>query len=37
MLDDVKTAILDAGLYAITQSGDTVKIDVPERFAPKTW
>jgi hypothetical protein len=37
MLDDVKTAILDAGLYAITQSGDTVKIDVPEGFAPKTW
>jgi hypothetical protein len=37
MPDDVKTAILDAGLYAITQSGDTVKIDVPEGFAPKTW
>jgi hypothetical protein len=37
MLDDVKTAILDAGLYAITQSGDTVKIEVPEGFAPKTW
>jgi hypothetical protein len=37
MLDDVKTAILNAGLYAITQSGDTVKIDIPEGFAPKTW
>jgi hypothetical protein len=37
MLDDVKTAILEAGLYAITQSGDTVKIDVPEGFTPQTW
>ena len=37
MLDDVKTAILEARLYAITQSGDTVKIDVPEGFTPQTW
>jgi hypothetical protein len=37
MIDDVKTAILEAGLYAITQTGDTVKIDVPEGFTPKAW
>jgi hypothetical protein len=37
MVDDVKTVILKAGLYAITQSGDTVKIDVPEGFTPKVW
>ena len=35
--DTVKNAILKAGLYAITQTGDTVKIDVPEGFTPKTW
>jgi hypothetical protein len=37
MFDEVKTAILKAGLYVITQTGDTVRIDVPEGFAPKTW
>jgi hypothetical protein len=37
MTDAVKTAILKAGLYVITQTGDTVKIDVPEEFTPKTW
>jgi hypothetical protein len=37
MLDGVKAAVLKAGLYVITQTGDTVKIDVPEGFTPKTW
>jgi hypothetical protein len=37
MLDLVKTAALKAGLYVITQTGDTVKIDVPEGFVPKAW
>jgi hypothetical protein len=37
MPDTVKTAALKAGLYVITQTGDTVKIDVPEGFIPKTW
>jgi hypothetical protein len=37
MSSNVKTAALKAGLYVITQTGDTVKIDVPEGFAPKTW
>ncbi|MDR1622768.1 MAG: hypothetical protein LBS00_10380 [Synergistaceae bacterium] len=37
MADAVKTAILKAGLYAITQTGDTVKIDIPKGSAPKAW
>jgi hypothetical protein len=37
MPDSVKTAALKAGMYVITQTGDTVKIDVPEGFVPKTW
>jgi hypothetical protein len=37
MLDGIKAAILKAGLYVITQTGDTVKIDVPEGFIPKAW
>ena len=37
MTDAVKTAILKEGLYVITQTGDTVKIDIPEGFIPQTW
>jgi hypothetical protein len=37
MPNAVKAAALKAGLYVITQTGDTVKIDVPEGFTPKTW
>jgi hypothetical protein len=37
MTDTVKTAALKEGFYVITQTGDTVKIDIPEGFAPKTW
>jgi hypothetical protein len=37
MSDTVKTAALKAGMYVITQAGDTVKIDVPEDFIPKAW
>ena len=37
MPSNVKTAALKAGFYVITQTGDTVKIDVPEGFAPKAW
>ena len=33
----VKDAAIKAGLYVIEQSGDTVKIDVPEGFKPKEW
>ncbi|MDR1306096.1 MAG: hypothetical protein LBK74_00795 [Treponema sp.] len=28
---------LEKGFYVIEQSGDTVKIDVPEGFTPKVW
>jgi hypothetical protein len=37
MPDSVKTAAIKAGMYVVTQTGDTVKIDVPEGFVPKTW
>ena len=37
MPENVRTAALKAGLYVITQTGDTVKIDVPKDFVPKTW
>jgi hypothetical protein len=37
MPDSVKAAALNEGMYVITQTGDTVKIDIPEGFAPKTW
>jgi hypothetical protein len=37
MPSSVRTAALKAGLYVITQTGDTVKIDVPEGFVPHAW
>jgi hypothetical protein len=33
----VKTAARKAGLYVIEQSGDTMKIEVPEGFRPRDW
>jgi hypothetical protein len=33
----VKDYALRAGFYVIEQSGDTVKIDVPENFKPRAW
>jgi hypothetical protein len=35
--DPVKNAALKAGFYVIEQTGDTVKINVPEEFNPKEW
>ena len=32
-----KKAVIEAGLFAIEQSGDTMKIDVPEGFVPSEW
>jgi hypothetical protein len=32
-----KRATLEAGLYVVEQSGDTMKIDVPNDFIPKEW
>jgi hypothetical protein len=37
MTDSAKTAALKAGMYVIIQTGDTVKIDIPEDFVPKAW
>jgi hypothetical protein len=34
---DLKNYVLRKGFYLIEQSGDTVKIDPPEGFAPRIW
>ena len=33
----VKRAVIKAGLYVIEQTGDTMKIDVPNGFIPRRW
>jgi hypothetical protein len=33
----VKEAALEAGLYVIVQSGDTMQIESPEGFSPREW
>jgi hypothetical protein len=35
--DNVKEYAIKKGFYVIKQSGDTVKIEIPEGFTPKTW
>jgi hypothetical protein len=35
--DEVKEAAIEAGLYVIEQSGDTMKINIPEGFKPREW
>jgi exonuclease VII large subunit len=37
MLPNVKAFAIERGFYAIIQTGDTVKIDIPEGFTPKAW
>jgi len=32
-----KKATVEAGLYVIEQTGDTMKIDVPDDFVPREW
>ena len=32
-----KRAAIEAGFYVIMQSGDTMKIEVPEGFVPRRW
>ena len=32
-----KKAVIEAGFYVIMQSGDTMKIEVPEGFVPRRW
>jgi hypothetical protein len=33
----LKEAVIEAGLYAIEQSGDTMRRSVPEGFKPREW
>jgi hypothetical protein len=35
--NDVKEAVREAGMYVIEQSGDTMKIDMPDGFIPREW
>jgi len=35
--DIVKEAVREAGMYVIEQSGDTMKIDMPDGFIPREW
>jgi len=35
--DEVKKAVCEAGFFVIEQSGDTMKIDVPEGFVPREF
>jgi hypothetical protein len=37
MSPKLRRQVLKAGLYAIIQTGDTVKIDVPRDFIPRQW
>jgi predicted GTPase len=35
--DNVKDAARDAGFYVIEQSGDTMKIEIPEGWKPAAY
>ena len=35
--DQARKYALKAGLYVIVQSGDTMKLDIPEGFVPREW
>ncbi|MDR0586327.1 MAG: hypothetical protein LBG26_03715 [Treponema sp.] len=35
--EDVKAAAIETGFYVIEQSGDTMRISVPEGFRPRDW
>jgi hypothetical protein len=34
---EVKKATLDAGMYVLEQSGDTMKLEKPDDFVPRVW
>ena len=34
---EIKETTLKAGMYVIEQSGDTMKIDIPDGFVPREW
>jgi hypothetical protein len=33
----VKEAVLEAGLYVVAQSGDTMRLEIPAGFKPREW
>jgi len=35
--DKERNYALDAGFYVLEQSGDTIKLDLPEGFVPREW
>ena len=35
--DEAREYALKAGLYVLEQSGDTMKLDIPEGFVPREW
>ena len=35
--EDVKEAAIKAGFYVLVQSGNTMKIDIPQNFVPREW
>jgi dihydroxyacid dehydratase/phosphogluconate dehydratase len=37
MPESVRNYAIKKGLYAIVQTGDTVRIDIPEGFQPREW
>ena len=37
MNEEVRKYAHKTGFYVIEQTGDTVKIDIPEGFIPKEW
>jgi predicted AAA+ superfamily ATPase len=34
---EAKKAAIEAGFYVVVQSGDTMKIEIPESFVPREW
>jgi hypothetical protein len=34
---NVKEAVIEAGFYALEQSGDTIRLDIPGDFVPREW
>jgi hypothetical protein len=32
-----KKAVIEAGLFVLEQSGDTIKLDIPADFLPRNW
>jgi ribosome-associated translation inhibitor RaiA len=37
MTDEIRKYAVKTGFYVIEQTGDTVKIDIPEGFTPREW